>query len=161
MKKVKTAVSVVLLLMTFTTVLVSAAEYGSAEDPLVTLSYLNKVVVPDLVAKVTEQLKGTTVASPTATAPAASNQYIPLMLTKGQTIYGKDAGIEVLLRSGSLTVVDPIGDKIVNMTNGTEASAGEALLLQNLYMIPRADQRGITALSDEAWILVRGTYSIK
>jgi hypothetical protein len=83
------------------------------------------------------------------------------MLTKGQTIYGKDAGIEVLLRSGSLTVVDPIGDKIVNMTNGTEASAGEALLLQNLYMIPRADQRGITALSYEAWILVRGTYSIK
>ena len=187
---------------------------GTAEDPLVSLSYLNSVVIPQLttmieqkvgeaagegqIAAVDEQKLQELVAQEVANAlsgegsqdgegaetgtgtensgqegsegqtsgeetpgqSASAAQYEAVQLFEGQTIVGTQGGIEVLLRRGSFVCVDPDGQKITNVTRGGEAGNGNELTLQNLYLIPRSDGRGITCTSSEGWVMVRGDYSI-
>ncbi len=187
---------------------------GTAEDPLVSLSYLNSVVIPQLttmieqkvgeaagegqIAAVDEQKLQELVAQEVANAlsgegsqdgegaetgtgtensgqegsegqtsgeetpgqSASAAQYEAVQLFEGQTIVGTQGGIEVLLRRGTFVCVDPDGQKITNVTKGGEAGNGNELTLQNLYLIPRSDGRGITCTSSEGWVMVRGDYSI-
>lgn len=195
---------------------------GTAEDPLVSLSYLNSVVIPQLTTMieqkvgeaagegqiaVTDEQKlkelvaqevakalseegseegegtetGTGTENPgqegqegqegqtpgqetpgqeTPGQSAAAAQYEAVQLFEGQTIVGTQGGIEVLLRRGSFVCVDPDGQKITNVTRGGEAGNGNELTLQNLYLIPRSDGRGITCTSSEGWVMVRGAYTV-
>ena len=191
---------------------------GTAEDPLVSLSYLNSVVIPQLttmieqkvgeaagegqIAAVDEQKlqelvaqevakalseegseegssdgegtetgtgtenpgqegqEGQTPGQETPGQSASAAQYEAVQLFEGQTIVGTQGGIEVLLRRGTFVCVDPDGQKITNVTKGGEAGNGNELTLQNLYLIPRSDGRGITCTSSEGWVMVRGDYSI-
>lgn len=186
---------------------------GTAEDPLVSLSYLNSVVIPQLTTMieqkvgeaagegqiaVTDEQKlkelvaqevakalseegseegssdgegtetGTGTENPgqegqegqTPGQSAAASQYEAVQLFEGQTIVGTQGGIEVLLRRGSFVCVDPDGQKITNVTRGGEAGNGNELTLQNLYLIPRSDGRGITCTSSEGWVMVRGAYTV-
>ena len=199
---------------------------GTAEDPLVSLSYLNSVVIPQLTTMieqkvgeaagegqiaVTDEQKlkelvaqevakalseegseegssdgegtetGTGTENPgqegqegqegqtpgqetpgqeTPGQSAAASQYEAVQLFEGQTIVGTQGGIEVLLRRGSFVCVDPDGQKITNVTKGGEAGNGNELTLQNLYLIPRSDGRGITCTSSEGWVMVRGAYTV-
>ncbi len=165
---------------------------GGAEDPLITLSYLESVLLPALKAdqqaqvevlhaEAVEKLRlefGDGTVSPEdqtdgtegettppdgmgtgETAPVAS-EYIAIELFEGETIRGSGGAIEVLLRTGEFIGVDPVGDKIVNMTQGIEMLDGELLFLQNLYMVPRADGRGMRCATPSGWLLVRGSYEI-
>ena len=196
---------------------------GTAEDPLVSLSYLNSVVIPQLTTMieqkvgeaagegqiaVTDEQKlkelvaqevakalseegseegssdgegtetGTGTENPgqegqegqtpgqetpgqeTPGQSAAASQYEAVQLFEGQTIVGTQGGIEVLLRRGSFVCVDPDGQKVTNVTKGGEAGNGNELTLQNLYLIPRSDGRGITCTSSEGWVMVRGAYTV-
>ena len=153
--------------------LLAAAAAGGADDPVISLSYLNNVFKP--------QLK-TEIASDTAAAIEAakpgivsetkqqvlaevgngSSAFVPLMLTEGQTLYPNGGSVEVLLRRGAFSCVDTAEEGIVNLTSGLDQTNGEELSLQNLYLIPRDDGRGIRATaSTECWVMVRGAYRIE
>ena len=188
---------------------------GTAEDPLVSLSYLNSVVIPQLTTMIEQKVgeaagegqiavtdeqklkelvaqevakalseegseegssdgegtergtgkekpgqEGQTPGQETPGQSAAASQYEAVQLFEGQTIVGTQGGIEVLLRRGSFVCVDPDGQKITNVTKGGEAGNGNELTLQNLYLIPRSDGRGITCTSSEGWVMVRGAYTV-
>ena len=187
---------------------------GTAEDPLVSLSYLNSVVIPQLTTMIEQKVgeaagegqiavtdeqklkelvaqevakalseegssdgegtetgtgtenpgqegqEGQTSGQETPGQSAAASQYEAVQLFEGQTIVGTQGGIEVLLRRGSFVCVDPDGQKITNVTKGGEAGNGNELTLQNLYLIPRSDGRGITCTSSEGWVMVRGAYTV-
>ena len=187
---------------------------GTAEDPLVSLSYLNSVVIPQLTTMIEQKVgeaagegqiavtdeqklkelvaqevakalseegssdgegtetgtgtenpgqegqEGQTPGQETPGQSAAASQYEAVQLFEGQTIVGTQGGIEVLLRRGSFVCVDPDGQKITNVTRGGEAGNGNELTLQNLYLIPRSDGRGITCTSSEGWVMVRGAYTV-
>lgn len=187
---------------------------GTAEDPLVSLSYLNSVVIPQLTTMIEQKVgeaagegqiavmdeqklqelvaqevanalsgegsqdgegaetgtgaensgqegsEGQTSGEETAGQSASAAQYEAVQLFEGQTIVGTQGGIEVLLRRGSFVCVDPDGQKITNVTKGGEAGNGNELTLQNLYLIPRSDGRGITCTSSEGWVMVRGAYTV-
>ena len=160
---------------------------GTAEDPLISLSYLNSVVIPQLttlieqkvqeaagagqITSVDEQKLQELVAKEVADALSggssqggalvSSSQYEAVQLFAGQTMVGSQGSIEVLLRRGTFHCVDPEGQKITNVTKGSEAGDGNELTLQNLYLIPRSDGRGITCASEEGWVMVRGAYTIQ
>ena len=107
-----------------------------------------------------EGQEGQTPGQETPGQSAAASQYEAVQLFEGQTIVGTQGGIEVLLRRGSFVCVDPDGQKITNVTKGGEAGNGNELTLQNLYLIPRSDGRGITCTSSEGWVMVRGAYTV-
>ena len=172
MKK-KVIVLILAIVVVATTAYIAIAAYGGVDDPLVTLSYINSDVVPSILQQVDtklsenqDELKQTIKDEILAeigdgSITAGSSEFVPVQLKQGQTICASTGSIEVLLRRGTFTCVDPTGEKITNVTKGGEAGNGGILTLQNLYLIPRADGRGITATSIEAWVMVRGAYTIQ
>ncbi|MBQ6000837.1 MAG: hypothetical protein IJL15_04850 [Clostridia bacterium] len=168
------------------------AASGTEDDPLISLSYLNKVFLPQISSMIDQKLEGGNSSGspgqtvdeaqlqalvkeevakavdnldlPSAPSTASSGgdvSYKAIQLFEGQTLVGADGGVEVLLRRGTFRCVDPVGDKITNVTKGSEAGDGNELTLQNLYLIPRSDGRGIVCVSSEGWVMVRGGYTVK
>lgn len=162
---------------------VAAGTAGSQGDPLVTLSYLNEVFLPELLGKVDEQLAGRSEAladelsaqmerdvarleekygAPTSAegAPAGTvDSFTVVTLTSGQTLYG-EIGCEVLLRVGTATVVSPSSPGLIDLTSATTLDSGKALTKNHLYMMT-IDERGVKATAATTKVLVRGTYEVK
>ena len=150
----------------------AAMAAGGADDPVISLSYLTDIFAPQL----KEEIAGETAAAIEAAKPGivsevldevgdgggGSSAFVPLMLTEGQVLYPDGGSIEVLLRRGAFACVDTGVEGIVNMTAGYDQMDGEERTLQNLYLIPRDDGRGIEATaSTECWLMVRGAYRIE
>lgn len=104
--------------------------------------------------------------SKTVGTPAAeSASYEVIRLSKGQTITA-DASLELIPRSGSLNAVVTSETNRINkvglsdLTGGKEILDGEPLETNHYILVSRADGRGVTAVSDECYLMVRGSYTI-
>ncbi len=151
------AVAAVFSLFTLTTVLA----YSSDSDPLVSLSYLNDVVLPMLREEFSSGNDSSNAADANQTA-ANIGTYELLELTVGQTVLCESA-TEIIVRPGSLvTVVSPFeAQGIADITNGNELLDGEAIPINAYCIIPRGkDGRGFYVLSENAYIMIRGEYTI-
>jgi len=154
----------------------STAAAGSADDPIVTLSYINQKFKPQIEQSVekliSDKLKNFT---PAASAPAsppiqntyvlspeASSAYVVVELTKGQKLRVKSGTLELILRpGGSATVIsDYKSQGIADLTSGDELLNGKSLPVNHSLLIPRADGRGISVTSVIAYVLIRGDYEI-
>ena len=164
--KLKRLVSAILsliisaLVLTFSLVTVFA--YSSDDDPLVTLSYLNEVVIPKLKSELGGQAQsGSQTESGAAASQSASSTYEVVELEIGQKLIAK-SGIELIVRPGSIvTASTPFDDQgIADITNGNELLNGDEIPINAYCVIPRADGRGIYVNSEKAYIMIRGEYSI-
>lgn len=122
-----------------------AGAAGTAEDPLVSLSYLTGTYRDNLLADVdtavaaqgrtltaafSEQVSAVTAALNAQPAQAAENDYETVALSAGQTV-SVAAGGEVLLLSGAATVG---GTGLTDATAGTAVAVGGALTANHLYV---------------------------
>jgi len=85
--------------------------------------------------------------------------YVPAKLEPGQILTG-DEGTEIILRSGEATAIDNGANGVSDITAGKDLMTGNQVSLNHLLLIPRKDGRGIQ-VSTEAWVLVRGNYTIQ
>lgn len=143
---------ILLASLVLTTGIVFANQAGGADDPLVTKSY-----VDDKINKALEKLNSNPQEGSNVNINAIS--YTPVMVTVGQTIYGKE-GTEIILRSGKGTAVVPTREGIANITTGQDLKNDAFVGRNHLLIIPRDDGRGIK-VTENAWFLVKGDYSIK
>jgi hypothetical protein len=97
--------------------------------------------------------------------PLVSRSYVHALvsfstveLSAGQRLIGGD-GTEIILRSGEATAIDNGYNGVANLTAGMDMMTGNSIELNHLLLVPRADGRGILATT-EAWVMVRGSYSI-
>lgn len=141
------------LTLTFGSVGVLAATQGSQEDPLLTLSYLEKILRPQLDKEVEtavaqgeaalEKKLSDTVADyedqVTKALSGAQAAFQTKTLAKGER-FTPGAGRELLCVSGSFTALGSLSDT----TSGQSVAAGQALELGHLY-ITTADNAGCTA----------------
>ncbi len=125
------AVMILMLFMAFAIIgytglaIAGSSDPGSAGDPLVTKSYVEKYVQEYI-------------GSP------GSLEWSVQDLEAGQEFIGK-AGTEIIVRSGSAVVVDPSGGGIPDLTDGKNVMAGQAVENNHLLSVPRSDGRGIRA----------------
>ena len=144
----------------------AAAGAGTADDPLVTLSYLNETyldaVQQRIDAAITERNKTLTAyidsklgSGTTGTASSFTVVDIPA----GKTLKG-DIGCEVMLRVGSATCVAASSPGLVDETGGAVLENGKALTKNHLYMMT-IEGRGVKAGSSAVKVLVRGSYTIQ
>lgn len=151
------------------------ASGGSKSDPLVTLSYLEDTVIPEILdalsdetKSVTRELKGDladqieayekemeTIVSGTVTG---SETYVLVTLTKGQTM-ALDVGCEMMLRVGTATVKAATNPALIDVTTGETLNAGASLMKNHLYMSTIPD-RTLTPTADTVKLLVRGGYTV-
>ncbi len=155
------AVAVVLI----STVFASTPTGGTETDPLVSKSYVDKVVADAIkIASGTNASGGSSVDMDRIIADVKSELsktsvegYVPVNATKGQTLIGHE-GTEIILRSGKATALAPESNGIVNVTSGSDLINGAEVKANNLMIIPRYDGRGVYVTSDDAWFLIKGGY---
>lgn len=157
--------SVVLLILCAGLTFSAAAEVGSAEDPLVTLSYLNETYLPNLLKRVDEKIAARNAeiirqlgGSVTAPGGTSADTFSVVTLSSGQVLSG-DIGCEVMLRVGTAVCVSPSAPGLVDETSGGTLNNGGALVQNHLYMMT-IEGRGVKATAATVKVLARGSYTI-
>ena len=153
----------------------AVASGGSKKDPLVTLSYLEDTVIPDVLSELSSETKSLnkqlkkdledqvkayekemkTLVSGTS---AGNETYVLVTLTSGQTL-ALDVGCELMLRVGTATVSAATSPALIDVTTGTTNNGGAALEKNHLYMASIAD-RTIVPTSETVKLLVRGGHTV-
>lgn len=132
-----------------------AAEAGSSQDPLVTLSYLNDTFFNSIMQRVDQRIaERTGQALPGSSSPS----FVVVTLNDGQILTG-GVGCEVMLRVGGAVCVSPSDPGLIDETAGTTLANGASLLQNHLYMMT-IDGRGVRASGGTAKVLARGTYTV-
>ena len=138
----------------------AAAEAGSSDDPLVTLSYLNETFMDSIMERVDQKIAALNAQlgiSAGSGAGAASN-FTVVTLTSGQVLTG-DIGCEVMLRVGTAVCVSPSSPGLIDETAATALNNGSALVQNHLYMMT-IEGRGVRATAGTTKLLVRGSYTV-
>ena len=140
-----------------------AAVYDSAEDPVISLSYLYDVFKVELLDEVKALIGNSSdERTVTVTRPEASSgaTYEVVELTRGDCLYAEGA-CDLMLRSGTAVCIAPdVSQGIADYTSAYEIYNGDSLTKNHMCLIPRGDGRGVCATSDSVYIMVRGEYSI-
>ena len=150
------------------------AAAGGQNDPLVTLSYLQQTVIPDILsqvetktaAKQQELSKDLSAQIDTYRQQAGQGggtvtggaSYTLLALTTGQTVH-LDVGCEVLLRVGSARINANTAPALIDLSSGGTINNGTSLTKNHLYMATIPD-RTLTPTAKDVKILIRGGYSV-
>lgn len=159
MKRKRTVIAVLaaVLMLAAGVAVYAAANYGSASDPLVTVSYLRDVVQPTMADQYESALDHAVDAAEeqfSQQISTALGAYVPVALAAGETLTG-NAGTEVLLRSGAVVAS---GVALVDSTSGGMLAANGKLAANHLYLL-QADGSGVRATGD-AVLMVRGACSV-
>jgi len=141
-----------------------AAEAGSSDDPLVTLSYLKETFMDDILKKVDEKISarnGQIARQLEGEITDGSGEvatFTVVTLSQGQVLTG-DIGTEVMLRVGSAACVAPSAPGLIDESSASALNNGGALVQNHLYMMT-IEGRGVKATAATTKLLVRGAYSI-
>ncbi len=164
MKKWKIAAAAVCVCLLFTAAYAAGA--GSANDPLVTLSYLNNTFSQKVQTMVNDTVDARKAEMEQALAKVlgqggngSGNVFTVVTLSKGQTLVG-DVGCEVMLRIGTAVcgTSDSVG--LIDTTSGSNLGSGGALAANHLYMVT-ISTRSVTATSNTVKVLARGPYTVR
>ena len=134
----------------------AAAEAGSADDPLVTLSYLNETYMDTIMERVDQKIAQRNAQLSGGTS--AASVFTVVTLSSGQVLTG-DIGCEVMLRVGTATCVSPSSPGLIDETAASTLNNGGALVQNHLYMMT-IEGRGVRATANTTKLLVRGSYTI-
>ena len=154
------AVVLVLLSGILTTSVSLAAEAGSSEAPLVTLSYLNGPRLDSLLARGAGTIaqRNSQLSGQTGVGGTAADTFTVVTLSNGQTLTG-GIGCEVMLRVGTAVCVSPSSPGLIDESSAATLNNSGALVTNHLYMMT-IEGRGVKATAATVKLLVRGSYTI-
>lgn len=141
------AASLVLALSIISTA-AAAGTAGTSADPVVTKSYVD-ALVKDLQSQIDKS----------GGASSGGATFVVVELQAGQSLIGKE-GTEIVLRSGSATVIDNGAVGVSDLSSGTDLLNPAAVTKNHLLLVPRDDGRGIKC-STHAYVMVKGGYTIQ
>ena len=148
------------------------AQPGTASDPLVTQRYVDERIA-DLQAQISA-LRGQGTAAPGGAISlderdaiiadvleaVHSNQVVPfsaISVPRGSVLIA-EAGTEIILRSGSATVIaGPNG--LVDVTAGRDIANRQPVSRNHLLLVPASDGRGLYFTAD-AWLMIKGGFTL-
>lgn len=133
----------------------AGAEPGTAGDPVVSQSYVDSKVndLTNQINALKQQIPQGTSGQP----QAAKFQVIGPVAAGKKIIAGEST--EIVLRGGSATAISSQYGGVADLITGTDLQTGTKVPLNHLLLVPRDDGRGIT-ITSEAWVLIRGSYTI-
>ncbi len=110
-----------------------SAEVGDSDDPVVSKSYIDTYIAPQL-------------------------SYEVVSVEAGQSVIC-GAGCELILRMGDATVIATEKGGLADVTSGVDLADGSAMPSNHLLIVPLADGRGISANTD-LLVMIKGNYTI-
>lgn len=176
MKKKNKLIAAALVLLVFVAIVgvsAFAANYGTAEDPLVTLSYLRDVLTPQYKNSTNEEIQNAknelaaefdekidSISKQLESSDNALQQdytYSVVTLQSGQKLIGS-IGTELMLRVGTAECYASGSTGIIDTTDTVTLENGDRMKENHLYMVT-INGRGMKATS-YVMVLVRGAYEI-
>lgn len=165
MNRMKKSIIVFILILATLTLGVSAdTEYSSADDPLVSKSYVNDVLGPQIMAQVLEKIEKEYVKL-SDISNVSAGEYKVLTLSKNQTLMASGV-CEIVILSGNATALITSsanvsnGEGLIDLTVGSVITNGSLIKTNSYVIIPKSDGRGFVVTSDSAVILARGSYVV-
>ena len=140
---------------------VYAGSAGSDQDPLVTLSYVEKRI-QEVLTNVNEQIadikKQTQNSGNSSGAASGASVFQVVQADKGSFIYF-GGGTEFVVRSGkAAAITSPLGG-LSDFTDGKDIGMGQNVPANHHMLVPRDDGRGLSIL-DTTYLLIKGPYTI-
>ncbi|MBC7766341.1 MAG: hypothetical protein H7Y41_07655 [Hyphomonadaceae bacterium] len=125
------------------------AEPDLQNDPLVTVSYLQKIVTEINVK----------IANIQGSEGNAPQKFIVVDVPQGKTIIAGE-GTEMILRMGAGQIIASDKGGVSDVTQGKDLTMNENMPLNHLLVVPLADGRGFTA-TKTVKVMMKGTYVMK
>lgn len=160
-KAISLGIAVILALGAAGAAGVYAGNAGSDQDPLVTLSYVEKriqEVLTTVTAQIAELKKQTGSQTGNAGAATGTAVFQVVQAEKGSFLYF-GGSTEFIVRSGKVTVIATANGGLSDLTDGKDIAMGQAVPANHHMLVPRDDGRGLSIL-DTTFILVKGPYTI-
>lgn len=148
----------------------AVTNYGSRSDPLVTVSYLNETVKPQIeaaveqameakAAELAQQFRDIAGQSSGTTGASQPSGFVVITLKKGQTVTC-GVGTEIMPRIGAVVSNGPDSPRLIDETGGVSVTgAGTELTVNHMYMVT-IKGNGVKATRDNTKLLIRGDYTI-
>jgi len=161
-QKAKAALIFSVVCILISTVIAFAAP-GDDSDPLVTLSYITDVLLPDIDSRidrkvntaVNEAMQGNSVSNPSA---EGGETFVLVNIEKGYSLIGEE-GTEMVVRAGSGTVIATSQGGLADLTSGVDLADGSVIPLNHHLLVPRSDSRGLD-FDEKAIVLIKGAYKV-
>ena len=147
-RSLKIIIAVLALLLVGGVAAYAATNYGTRDDPLITKSYLDEVVKPELESDMKTKLD----AASSEMLASTPGEFASVELSGGQSLRFA-AGCQILPVSGSVSALGAMADT----TAGDAVATGAALSANHLYM---ATESGGVSASGSATVLVSGGYTV-
>lgn len=151
----------VLSLGVVTAAVAYGANAGTNQDPLVTLSYVEKRIQEALVgvnAQIADLQKQTGSQGATSGGTAQSAVFQVVQVEKGSFIYF-GGSTEFIVRSGKAAAIATPNGGLSDLTDGKDIGMGQLVPANHHMLVPRDDGRGLGIL-DITFILIKGPYTI-
>lgn len=155
MKKMRRATLTILVAVLAMTAIASFATPGTNEDPLISLSYINDTLLPEIYGYINEKIDSLTNSNQTS----ESSEFKVIDVKKGQKIQGGN-GCEMILRMGSATINASKSGGLSDVTDGYDLGQDEQMPANHLIIVPVGDGRGIT-MTANGKVMIKGTYTLK
>lgn len=138
-----------------------AADPGSSDDPLITLSYVNDVLIPQMKSYVDASVSSVSSGSSetVVTATGTASAYNVVNVSKGQTVIGGKS-CQMIMRMGEGTIVATSKGGVADVTLGSDLADGTAAPSNHLLIVPLDDGRGIEMKTDGI-LMISGSYSVQ
>lgn len=160
MKKLLLFAAVIVLTFSLGATVNAEQTEGTAhsEDPLVTLSYVNEVLKPQIIAEILQRTGNSVPAISTGTSA-----YQDIYLESGKMIkLGADC--EFIYRGGGAVIITTSpkkGDGVSDMSTGLEFFSGKPLESGHVYYASESEaEKYILITGSKAYFTIRGSYEI-
>ena len=145
MKKKVLAFALAAVLVVTAAVAVVAADPGTQTDPLISKSYVESVLKPEIYDYVDEK---------------ASQGFVVVNVPKGKTVIG-GAGAEMILRMGQGEIIGSARGGLADVTAGVDLANGMAVPANHMLIVPLEDGRGLyISPTTDAILMIKGSYKI-
>jgi len=166
------------IILVFSAVVISAADGitpGSEQDPIVTQSYVEqkseqiKYYIDSLIAQETAKLKTelelkeqeiAKLREEIKDAAKAAGKFQVVEMQKGQMLIAGE-GAEIIPRSGKFSAIEDAFGGLSDITAAKDLKNGEAVVNNHMLIAARGEGRGLKALADKSFLIIKGTYSLQ
>ena len=133
------------------------AEPGASDDPLISKSYIENQLMPQIKQYIESRLAE--VGGGSGAAAGTADKFNVVNASAGQQIICS-AGTELILRMGSASVIATEKGGIADTTDGFDLADGAFMPSNHLLIVPVSDGRGVRATTDII-VMIKGGYTVK
>lgn len=107
-----------------------------------------------------EIAKLTTQVQTMQTTQPAYTKFLVVQLNKNKVLIAGE-GAEIIARSGKFSAIVGTNGGLSDVTSAKDLKTGEAIVNNHLLIASRNDGRGIKSLTDNSFLIIKGTYTLK